>query len=240
MIRARRGALAVLAAALAAAAALALVPYETPPPLPARSERPPLLLLTSLPLVFAEGFSLEGGGSPALSALEKRYRVVPISTTAAAELRSGGLLLMAQPQAQAPEQLVALDDWVRNGGRVLLLADPRLEWPSTRPLGDRLRPPTMFMDTGLLGHWGLRLDAPEARGPQLRMLGGREVLTMSPGTLHGRCRISADRLVADCGLGRGRAMVVADADLIDGERRGDSAAGNVDALLSALDQLEHR
>ena len=62
---------------------------------------------------------------------------------------------MAQPLAQPAEDLVALDDWVRGGGRVLLLADPMLEWPSKRPLGDPLRPPPMFMDTGLLAHWGL-------------------------------------------------------------------------------------
>ena len=72
---------------------------------------------------------------------------------------------MAHPLAQTAENLVALDAWVRGGGRVLLLADPMLEWPSKRPLGDPLRPPPMFMDTGLLAHWGLRLDAPDERGP---------------------------------------------------------------------------
>ena len=72
---------------------------------------------------------------------------------------------MAQPQAQPAEALVELDAWVRRGGRVLLLADPALEWPSERPLGDLLRPPAAFADTGLLGHWGLTLTPPEARGP---------------------------------------------------------------------------
>ena len=61
---------------------------------------------------------------------------------------------MAHPLAQTAENLVALDQWVRGGGRVLLLADPMLEWPSERPLGDPLRPPPMFMDTGLLAPLG--------------------------------------------------------------------------------------
>ncbi len=71
---------------------------------------------------------------------------------------------MAHPLAQPAEDLVALDNWVRGGGRVLLLADPMLEWPSKRPLGDPLRPPPMFMDTGSAAALGLRLDPPGERG----------------------------------------------------------------------------
>ena len=62
------------------------------------SRRPPLLLLTSLPLIFGEDFSLNGGGSIALKALQSRYRVLPISTTSPSELKRARLLLMAQPQ----------------------------------------------------------------------------------------------------------------------------------------------
>jgi hypothetical protein len=141
---------------------------------------------------------------------------------------------MAHPLAQPAEDLVALDDWVRRGGRVLLLADPMLEWPSARPLGDPLRPPAMFMDTGLLAHWGLRLDAPGERGPQPRKLGGRNVLTYSPGSLEGNCAISPDRLVARCRIGQGRVTIVADADLIDTEHLGPRAAHNLDGLRDEL------
>lgn len=201
-------------------------------------QRPVLLLLTSLPLVFGEDFSIEGGGSAALNALQTRYRVVPISVTDDADLKKGRLLLMAHPLAQPAEDLVALDKWVRGGGRVLLLADPMLEWPSKRPLGDPLRSPPMFMDTGLLAHWGLRLDPPEKRGPTVRKLGGYEVLTVSPGSLHGSCRLSADVLAAHCRIGSGRATIVADADLLDSKRLGASAEHNLDALLAELADLE--
>ena len=156
MTNARVRALGLLAAALLAALALWLASTRAgPAPLPARpaDERPTLLLITSLPLVFGEDFSLQNNGSPALKALETRYRVTTISVTDQSELAKGRLLLMAQPLAQPAEDLVALDSWVRSGGRLLLFADPMLEWPSNRPLGDPLRPAGMFMDTGLLAHW---------------------------------------------------------------------------------------
>ena len=238
MSGARLRAMLLIAAALIGAAALALVMRPQGPAARPAGERPTLLLLTSLPLVFGEGFSLEGGGSPALEALEKRYRVVPISVTDAAALSKSRLLLMAHPLAQPAEDLVAMDRWVRGGGRVLLLADPMLEWPSSRPLGDPLRPPPMFTDTGLLAHWGLRLDAPDERGPKALKLGGYEVLTASPGLLFGKCDISDDRLVARCRLGKGRATIVADADVLDVEHLDGPTLHNLDAVLAELANLE--
>ena len=241
MSRARRRVL--LAGAAATVAALAIVIAargNEPEPMPPRppGERPPLLLLTSLPLVFGEDFSLQRNGSPALAALKRRYRVEPISVADQAELAKGGLLLMAHPLAQPAEDLVTLDNWVRNGGRVLLLADPMLEWPSERPLGDPLRPPAMFMDTGLLSHWGLRLDAPDERGPRTQRLGDYDVTTLSPGRLFGRCNITSDRLVAHCRIGKGQATVIADADLLDADRLGPRASHNLDGILEELAELE--
>src|SRR4029079_17183305 len=92
--------------------------------LPRSEQIPRLAFVTSLPIVLGEDFSVTGNGSPALTALSARFRVTPISTTSSEELAKVRLLLMAQPQAQTPENLVTLDDWVRAGGRLLLLADP--------------------------------------------------------------------------------------------------------------------
>jgi hypothetical protein len=243
MSRARRRALVFAATAmiLGALIAAALV-NRGPAPLPARppAQRPVLLLLTSLPLLFNEDFALSGGGSAAVERLQTRYKIVPISVTDAAELGKGGLLLMAHPLAQPAEDLVALDEWVRRGGRVLLFADPMLQWPSKRQLGDPLRPPPMFMDTGLLAHWGLRLDAPDERGPAVRRLDGFDVLTLSPGELAGTCDISSDRLVARCRIGKGKATVIADADLLNARELGRGAAHNLDAVIAELANLERK
>jgi hypothetical protein len=229
-----------IAAALLIAGAMALLSLgRSPEPLPPRApgDRPPLLLLTSLPILFGEHFSLEEAGSPAVKALRTRYRVLPISVTSPDELARGRLLLMAHPRAQPAEDLVALDDWVRGGGHVLLLADPMLEWPSQRPLGDALRPPPMFADTGLLAHWGLRLDAPDERGDAKRRFAGYRVMTISPGALSGDCNVSRDRLVARCAVGKGEATIVADADLLN-VTRVSSSSENLAALLAELASLE--
>jgi hypothetical protein len=241
MMRARPRALVLAGLAVIGAAALLFAAVQRGPGPRAPHPGPPPTLppLTSLPLVFSEDSSLEGGGSSALEALETRYRVVPISVTDGADLAKGRLLLMAHPLAQTAENLVVLDSWVRRGGRVLLLADPMLEWPSKRPLGDPLRPPPMFADTGLLAHWGLTLDAPDRRGAKAQALGGYKIVTSSPGALSGNgCEISADRLVAHCRIGRGKATVVADADLLDPDDLGRDAEHNLDAILSELSRLQ--
>ena len=240
MTRAPRRAWLLAAVAVLAALGLAfgLGDRASAPPQRPPGQRPMLLLLTSLPLAFGEDFSLDGAGSPALDALRTRYDVRPISVTDAAQLRPARLLLMAHPLAQPPEALVDLDEWVRAGGRVLLLADPLLEWPSARPLGDPLRSPPMFQDTGLLAHWGLALEAPAERGPKAQQIAGFEVLTASPGRLSGRCEIGAGGLVAHCTVGKGRATVIADADILDVAHLDGPSGHNLDAILSELESLE--
>jgi len=216
---------AIAACAIAGATAIGVsmkrdeVPAARPP-----AERPTLALLTSLPLVFGESFGLESGGSAALTRLEQRYNVLPIGVADTASLEGQKLLLMAHPRAQPAEVLVELDQWVRGGGRVLLLADPKLDWPSERPLGDKLRPPPAFADTGLLGHWGLRLNGPDAS---------------SAGRLesHGGCIVAADGLIARCPIGRGQATVIADADFLNAEQ---PAATDLDMMIVELDRLETR
>ena len=208
----------------------------------AAGERPELLLLTGLPIVFAERFTIEGSGSPALAALQRRYEVVPISLADSSSLGGHSLLLMAQPQAQPAETLVELDSWVRGGGRLLLLADPALEWPSERPLGDLFRPPPAFPDTGLLGHWGLRLDAPDEPGPKALRVNGREIRASSPGRLVAtgpNCAVGRHGLVARCRIGRGEATVIADADFIGVEHvEGANRDDNFSLLLGELGRLE--
>ena len=208
-----------------------------------RAERPTLALLTSLPLVFGEQFGLESGGSPALARLEQRYAVRPIGVADGASLAGQRMLLMAHPRAQPAEALVELDRWVRKGGRLLLLADPRLDWHSDRPLGDRLRPPPAFADTGLLKHWGLELAGPYPDGPAQVSNGSMSILAASPGRFisSGTCEVAGSGFLARCRIGKGVATLVADADFLHVEGEGaldGPTEHNLDLLMAELSRLE--
>lgn len=226
--------LGALGAALLLASCREAIPARAPD-----KPRPELFLITALPIVWGESFGLDQPGSPALKALEAHYRVTLIDLPS--QLPAGALLLAAQPRALPAEELVSFDRWVRAGGRLVLLADPALEWPSELPLGDRRRPPMAFPDTGLLRHWGLRLDAPDQRGPRQQRLGGHQVLTASPGTLSGggACRPGDDGLSAGCRLGTGEAIVIADADFLNVGSGGldGPTDQNLPALVSQLERL---
>lgn len=214
-------------AALAALAALAVAgTSDRLEPRP-EEERPDLALVTSLPLVFGEQFGLASGGSPALTRLEQRYKVEPIGVADQQSLQGKRLLLMAHPRAQPAEVLVQLDQWVRGGGRLLLLADPKLEWPSSRPLGDRLRPQPAFADTGLLAHWKLKLSEPEDGSS-----GSSGHLASS-----GDCIVVGGGMIARCSIGKGWATVIADADFMNVD---DSEADNLSLLVGELNRLESR
>lgn len=211
---------ALFAIIAASAGGVALVKRNEAP-----AERPRLALLTSLPLLFGEQFALDTPKVAATARIEQSHTIVPIATADAASLRPHSLLLMAHPRAQPAEALVELDAWASRGGRVVLLADPLLKWESSRKLGDRLRPPPDFADTGLLGHWGLRLAIDEAGEGSLR-------------ATDRRCAVREGGLVAHCRIGRGTATVIADADFMMAE--GPDAARRLDLLMTELSRAESR
>ena len=222
-------------AVAAALLALAACRGETAP------VKPELYVLTSLPLLFDEGFAVGPAKGEAAVFLREHYTLKPIDLPS--QLPTGATLLAAQPRALPAEELVALDAWVRSGGKMLLLADPMLEWPSTRPLGNRMRPPVAFADTGLLAHWGLRLDAPEARGLKPVRSGDVEIVFVSPGRIvkiGGACRVDIAAIFSECAIGKGRVIILADADWLDVEAieaAGGHAGDNVFSLVLFLSQL---
>ncbi len=213
--------------------------------------RPELMLMTALPIIWGEGGAFDPASRPALAyrILDEEFRIRPLDILDDKELGGRRLLLLAQPRLLAPRELVALDDWIRGGGRALILADPTLVWPSELPLGDSRRPPPTSWLGPLLGHWGLRLDAPTAPELVMRDLpDGRRLALAAPGGFvreRGECVIAPDRLIARCALGRGTAFVVADADLLrdavwagPGQgRRHDRLADNPLVLADWLDGL---
>ncbi|MBA3676956.1 MAG: hypothetical protein H0W74_06070 [Sphingosinicella sp.] len=230
-----------------------------PPERGAANERPNLMLMTALPIIWGEGGAFDPESRPAAShrALEREFRVRPLDVLDEASLSSGKLLLLAQPPLLAPHELAAFDAWVRRGGRSLILTDPSLTWPSRLPLGDTRRPPPTGLLGPLLEHWGLRLEPAERRGPgasPMPTAGGKRRLTMEqPGRFASRpgmCRISPDLLVARCRIGKGEAILVADADLMrddlwvapgrDGDKRHNRLSDNPQIVADWLDELSGR
>lgn len=212
-------------------------------PASSHRDRPSLALLTSLPILFGETLTLDMPANPLLEALEQKYRVNAVDGPE--RLPARGLLLAIQPQAMTAQRLVALDAWVRQGGRLVLLADPRLSWESQRPLGDTLRPPFSYPDTGLLQHWGLRLLPPPAGAGEMKVeVGGQTVTMETAGALavqNPTCRLLSGSLAVSCAIGKGQVTVVADADWAMADTPGSGLTGhpeNRSALIGLIELVE--
>lgn len=186
-------------------------------------------LMTTLPLQWSEGgieadLAKDAQPHPAFSRLSEHYDIRPIDDLGALSPIQGQILLLAQPRAFAPSELVRLDNWVRQGGQLLILADPALQWGSLYGLGDRRRPLFTSMLSPLFNHWGLELVLPLADEvpATIRKIGKFNIRSVTPGewlpqgsVRKSGCIISAQGLLADCRIGKGRAILVADADLLD-------------------------
>jgi hypothetical protein len=173
--------------------------------------------------------------SPMLDGLNVR----PIDIVSAQTLGQD-VLVMAQPRLLSPDELVALDQWVRGGGRVLIFADPQLEWPSRYPLGDRRRAPPVTLLDPLLAHWGLVLDLASA-GDSAHVLDGQNVVMVSAGrwTVPPGCS-APDPAMIDCRIGKGRAILIADADVLDARVMTATGSANQRWFASMIDELSGR
>lgn len=231
------------------------------PPLYATSSRangPRVALLTSLPLTSGQGdvaavLAGLGGEEPALTLLRQRFRLTLADSVDTAVLAQTDVLLLAHPRALAPQQLVTIDDWVRGGGSAMILADGLSSWEPPHSLGDQRNPPLTSLLTPLLSHWGLTLDAPAGliAREQAVVDGGQRLHLFSPGRFRhygGGCRLSAAETIADCHIGTGRAIIVADGDWLRARHWGGAAkagvgtpanwrSGNMLWLMGRLDAL---
>ena len=210
-------------------------------------------LFTSLPVVWPEGGPAEilGRDAPphwAMAVLRGQGKVIPLDRLASdgggdAPLGAMDLLVMAQPRPLAPDENVALDEWVRGGGGVLLFADPMLTAHSAFALGDPRRPQDIVMLSPILARWGLGLEFDEAQpaGERRADLFGIAVPVNLPGRFVAaggapRCAIAASGLAARCDVGAGRVLAIADAALLEQEDGGasDARARIFDRLLNEM------
>lgn len=184
--------------------------------------KPELLLMTGLPIIWGEAGPFDPASRPAAAyrALQEEFAVRPLDYLDATSLRRGRLMLLAQPRALDPVELVALDGWVRGGGRLLVLADPELVWPTRVPPGDLRRPPATSLLGPLLAHWGLTLERGGGGLILVRVRDGsrhRRLALAASGRLASRgrdCAVHWNGRLAACRIGGGRALLLADADLL--------------------------
>lgn len=222
----RRG---IVAAAMALGL-LALPSLVDRPMVTASIGRPVVGVMSALPL--GGGTGLERGvdalrsvglRSPLWQALDARLDLHALDALDAGQLARFNALLLAQPRRLAPAELVALDAWVRDGGHVVILADPLLRWPDPRPLAHPRRAPITSLLDPLLRHWGLRLEpAPDAArgGVERRRLSDGALLQLAGASRFtvassAPCRAMGEGLLARCRIGGGTATLVADADWIN-------------------------
>lgn len=186
---------------------------------------PAATMLTGLPLRWSGSgdiaaiISSGAEDDPALVRLEALGPVALADSLAEQVPPPGGTLLIAHPRALAPRELVAIDAFVRGGGKAVLLADALSGWPARHPLGDPRNPPVTSLLTPLLDHWGVVLgsaptgdnavSAIAVDGARLRLSSAGAFERLPP-----RCRSFADRRVARCPIGAGEAWLVGDADLL--------------------------
>lgn len=186
------------------------------------SSGPHVGVMSALPLFkthgVEEGLLDVGGRAPILQAALPLAE--PVDALDAETLKSFKRMLLAQPRLLQPPELVALDDWVRAGGYAVILADPLLRWPDERPLGDPRRAPLTSLLDPLMTHWGLTLE-PASAGPAERRLLSAGAMIQLAGAARfvaikgAPCSLGENGLIAYCRIGKGRAVLVADADWID-------------------------
>lgn len=227
-----------------------LLPRLATPPAPTAVEKPRVTMMTALPIGLAGSVSLAATLDPATPAdpliarLEEHITLRPVDALDAATLAQTDMLLLAHPGALPPETLVLIDQWLRSGGRAVVLADGLSSWPTIHPLGDPRNPPVTSLLTPLLTRWGLTLDAPAGMVSELVSIeiGGHSVRFLSPGRLTAQkpvCTVDETGMIGDCRLGRGRAIVIADADFLHADQwagRGNASTspGNIAWMLDNL------
>ncbi len=193
--------------------------------------RPILGLSTTLPLYWGEGeigdvMTRSATPLPAYARLSERYDIRLIDGFQISTLKPLQQMILAQPRALSPSEFAAIDAWVRGGGRLLLLADPALQWESIYPLGDKRRPLFTSLLSPLLSHWGLELELPlgnDENASQVIEFKDLAIRTATPGAWHAKsgeshdCVISENSIMARCKIGKGSAILIADVDFLDAQ-----------------------
>jgi len=251
MPRVNNGALVGLLAVIAGLTGCDTAPAvpDTAPSETVRAQR--LGLMTSLPIYWplgAEIADLAAGVPPTWqkAALAPDWELYPLDTLSPVPGLSpdapevdplAGLTRIAviQPRGLSPADNVALDTWVRAGGRLLLVLDPALTGEYDLPLGDPRRPVEAALVPPVVARWGMAISFDEAQAaadrtarfgaaPLPLALAGQISL---PDPAAADCTLLADGAAARCAVGKGQVTVIADAAVFEH----DELAGEGGAIL---------
>jgi hypothetical protein len=215
-------------------------------------------LMTSLPLYWPLGTGIDAlaNGTVAVpwqrAALERRFAIEPLDTLSpipgltpdAPEtdpLAGIDRLAVVQPRGLSPADNVALDQWVRGGGRLLLVLDPALTGDYDLPMGDPRSPVDAAPIPPVVARWGLAVAFDEGQTGAVKdeMLAGEAlplalagmVSITDPAAVD--CTIAAGGAAARCTVGKGRVTLIADAAIFEhSELAGEGGAG-LGALVAA-------
>jgi hypothetical protein len=149
-----------------------------------------------------------------------------------------------QPRGLSPAENVAVDDWVRGGGLLLLVLDPALTGEYDLPLGDPRRPADSALIPPVVARWGMSVSFDEAQAPAVidSRLGETPLPLALPGRIAitdptaARCTLLAEGAAARCVVGKGRVTLIADAAVFEHpELAGESGAGLRAIVRAALE-----
>lgn len=212
-------------------------------PAPAPSEKGPRLgLMTSLPLYWPLGADMEAiasGRAPVpwqRTMMERLFTLEPLDTLSPMPGLSpdapetdplAGLdrLAIIQPRGLSPADNVALDTWVRKGGRLLLVLDPMLTGEYDVPFGDPRRPVDAAVVPPVVARWGLaiRYDDTQSAKPVDSAIGDKHLPLILSGEVSiadpaaAECELDAGGSAARCRVGRGQVTLIADAAFVEGD-----------------------
>jgi len=231
----------------------------TAPP-SAPGERARLGLHTGLPLYRPLGIDVEamarGQGEVPWQrrALEKSHALVPLDTLSPTiglvpgdppvdPLEGLDRLAVIQPRALSPADNVALDEWVKAGGQLLLVLDPMLTGEYDLPLGDPRHPNSVALIPPVVERWGLQIvyDETQESGPRFASHEGGTIPLALAGevrALRGRdkgCTFAASRALARCRVGEGSVTVLADAAVFEHESLAAEAGQGRSAIGALVD-----
>jgi ABC-type uncharacterized transport system involved in gliding motility auxiliary subunit len=204
-------------------------------------DRPRATLLTSLPLVWGEGATadiLQGrsGRSETLKRLDARFDIRAIDMVSIKTL-GRDIAILAQPRRLSPVELVAFDKWVRRGGRAMVFADPELLGSSSYPLGDNRRAPPVTLLDPLFKHWGVDLGDSDKIIRTATYAGTKVAFAGAASWTFGSNCTTIIPEAIECRIGKGRVILVGDADMLDARLWREQGGDNPTWIATQLDRL---